>query len=114
MKAVTLPVSANKPNISVRCAGGARRAISARLADWAGPTKTPMNKAANQNIERSVASSATVPKTSRPTSATRIVGLLPRRSSMKAKPKAPMPAVTLSATPNMMISAVSMLKVPAA
>ena len=103
-KAVDLPEKAKKPKNSVRSSAGLRRAISERLAAWAGPTKMPSAEPQTQNQVTSWARMVPPAVTISPPSARKITCREPKRSSSQPKAAAPSPAVTLSTMPKRITS----------
>ena len=113
-KPVTRPDSANSPKYAARAPAGAMRAIRLRLAACAGPTKMPMAWPRIQNVSRSCVSSNASPSRVSPDSAIRMVVLAPIRSSTKANPSAPSPAVTFNPMPKISTSVGDRPNCPAA
>jgi len=105
---LSLPRAARLPNRL------AKAAMSERLAAWAGPKKMPSAMPSAQNAVLSWVSRMAMPVAISPTSAMAMVRLAPIQSSIQAKPKAPRPAVRLSAMPNQMTSSTVMPNSPAA
>ncbi len=114
MNAVSLPENAKKPKNSFCMPGGVKRPISERLADWFGPTNTPIRIPATQSAALSSARIASRVAPMRPSSEMTIVSFAPTRSSRKPIAAAPMPAARFSTMPKTSTSCIEKPNVSAA